>query len=110
VAPLLSGGRGCSHNEVKLDLLNMTLNTKPAGADFVLVGARSIGSFSAGDGNIVHARIQKTKGSGGRGNLYADSQGFGTGNKLIFVGTRDQFMASNNYIVPARSAEFFEHD
>jgi hypothetical protein len=65
--------------------------------------------FSAGDGNIVHARIQPTQGSGGRGNLYADSQGFGTGNQLIFVGTRDQFMRSNEDIVPAPFAEFFEH-
>jgi hypothetical protein len=106
---LSSGGRGCSHNEVKLDLLNMTLDTKPQGADFVFVGARSgMELFSAGDGNIVHARIQQTQGSGGGRNLYADSQGFGTGNKLIFVGTRDQFMDSNDAI-EAPSAEFFEH-
>ena len=105
------GGRGCSHNEVKLDLLNMTLDTKRhqgSAADFVFVGADSDGPFSAGDGNIVHARIQETHGSGLRDNLYADSQGFGTGNKLIFVGTGDSF-DSNEDIKPAPTAEFFEH-
>jgi hypothetical protein len=79
----------CSHNDVKLDLVNMTLATKPppppppaAARDFEFEGARSFGAFPPGNGNIVHARIQNTTGSGPRNNNYADG---GTGNQLVFV-------------------------
>jgi hypothetical protein len=54
-----------------------------AAADFVLVGALSFGPFPAGDENIVQVRVLRTTGGGPRGNLYADSMGFGTGNQLV---------------------------
>ena len=108
---LSRGGGTCSHNEVKLDLAKLTLATKPppppaaAAADFDFEGARSLGSFSPGVGNVVHARVQQTTGSGRRDNHYADGP---TGNQLVFVGTRRAFMRSNS-IDPDPRAAFFEH-
>ncbi len=114
--PSTDGGT-CSHNEVNLKLLRMTLVTNPpvetkpleAAADFVFVGALSADLFSAGDANIVHVHVQQTTGSGRRENLYADSAGFGTGNQLVFKGTPTAFTRSNHDIEPAPPAEFFEH-
>ena len=42
-------------------------------ADFVLVGARSLGLFSAGDRNVGRVDVQETTGTGPRANVYADS-------------------------------------
>jgi hypothetical protein len=99
----------CSANEVELQLIDLTLSTEgPEAADFVLAGALSTGPFAAGDENTVKVLGQHSTGSGMRGNLYADSVGFGTGNQLIFRGSPAAFEQSNNAIDPPPPAELFE--
>ena len=101
---LRSDGGTCSHNKSRLELLHMTLATKDTeAADFNFTGA--IGPSPAGNANIVHVLVQKTTGSGGRDNRYANGA---TGNRLVFVGTREAFTRSNPKIDPAPSAEFFK--
>jgi hypothetical protein len=108
---LSTDGGTSSSNEVELDLLDLTLRT-PQGtetADFLFAGALAFGQFSAGDENTVRVLVRKTTGSGRRGNLYAHSAGFGTGNRLIFDGSLAAFIQNNESIDPAPPAEFFEH-
>jgi hypothetical protein len=75
-------------------------------ADFVLVGARSLGLFSAGDRNVGRVDVQETTGTGHRANV-TPTVCFGTGNQLVFVGTLAAFTASNPNIDPAPPAQFF---
>jgi hypothetical protein len=97
-----------SANKVELDLRKLRLQTRePEAADFVFAGALSTGLFSAGDANIVTVLVRQTRGSGRRENLYADSVGFGTGNRLTFRGSPAAFNESNAGIEPSPPAEFF---
>jgi hypothetical protein len=112
----LPGGGTCSNNKARLELLHMTLATKPppppaAAADFDCEGAQSIVAPSlvapsAGNANMVHVLVQKTTGSGRRDNRYASG---GTDNKLVFVGSPRAFTGSNPTIIPAPPDEFFEY-
>jgi hypothetical protein len=103
----LPDGGTCSHNRAELTLTRMELATKPSGTDFMFVGAQSGGLLPAGDGNTVKVDVRQTTGSGPRENLYANSMGGGTGNRLDFVGTLADFNNSNHNIDPAPTAEFF---
>ena len=106
---LNSGAGSCSGNRVDVELTQMRLATEPreAAADFVFVGALSLGPFSAGNANIVCVHAAQTTGSGLRNNLYADSQGGGTGNQLRVKGSLTAFAQSNPGIDPAPPAQFF---
>jgi hypothetical protein len=99
----------CSGNRVNLKLTQMKLATSPqeVAADFVFVGALSLGPFSAGDANIVCVHVEEATGSGPRNNLYADSQGSGTGNQLRVKGSPSAFAQSNPGIDPAPPNQFF---
>jgi hypothetical protein len=112
----LPGGGTCSNNKARLELLHMTLATKPPpppekAKDFDCEGARSIVAPSivaplAGNANIVHVLVQKTTGSGPRDNRYASG---GDDNKLVFVGSPRAFTDSNPTINLAPADGFFEY-
>jgi hypothetical protein len=103
-------GGTCSHNEVRLKLDHLRLQTQGSdAADFLFAGALSGGLFSAGDENTMRVSVVQTTGSGPRKNIYVDSAGFGSGNRLLFQGAYAAFIHTNQMIDPAPPAEFFEH-
>lgn len=89
---LLAGGT-CSHNEVKLELVNMALATKPPGTakDFVFEGARSLGPFPAGSNNTVVVEVLAGTSPNRLFRIDVHDAGFGTGNQLVFKGTLAAF-------------------
>ena len=83
----------CSNNEVKLELVNMTLATEPPGTakDFVFEGARSFGPFPAGDNNTVVVDVLAGATPDPLFRIDIHDAGFGTVNQLVFKGTLAAF-------------------
>ena len=110
-----------SDNRIELELGGTRIQTAGEGAaDLELLGAFSAPEadssqeFSPGDRNILHVLMHEVSGSAApRANSYTDVFGpelksnFGTGNRLEFAGSLEEFTRSNSSLSPAPPAEFF---
>jgi hypothetical protein len=110
-----------SDNRIELELKGTSIRTTGEGAaDLELLGAFSAPEddgnqeFLPGDRNLLHVLVRDAAGSSSpRANLYADVFGpklesnLGSGNRVEFEGSLEEFTHSNAGLIPPPPAEFF---